>query len=630
MPSLISIGASALNAASLGLSTTSHNIANVNTLGYTRQQTIQGTNTPQFSGAGYFGQGVHVETVRRQYDQFLTGQVRNTESSMSRLTSMLDPLKTIDSLLADPAAGLSPVVQDFFAAANQLAQHPSDPAARQGLLSQANALAARFHMMDGQVAHLRDDANGRIQSSADVINTLAQQIAEVNQRIREASGTQQQPPNDLLDHRDQLMLELNKQVNATTVANDDGSVNVFLGNGQPLVVGENVSKIVTQRDPSNPEKLTVGLQSGSLLVAFRAGDLTGGELAGTLDFRDTQLDGIQNSLGRMAVALARTFNDQHQVGQDLTGALGGAFFVEAAPRVLVDSRNTGTGVVGAVIANLSALGTSDYQLGFDGTNYTLRRLSDGVTQSFATLPQTVDGVTFSLSSGTPAAGDRFLIQPTRDGAANLNALITDPARVAAAAPVVSGSAAGNLGNAVASPPSVSIPANANLQQPVTITFTSPTTFNVTGVGTGNPTGLTYTPGQPITYNGWTLSVTGTPVAGDSLSVSPNIGGTGDNRNATALAAIQSLKSLDGGTNSVSGAYARLVSDVGNQGRSLTLTAEAQGKLADDAIGARESVAGVNLDEEAANLLRYQQAYQAAGKLLQVAGTLFDQLLDLGR
>jgi flagellar hook-associated protein 1 FlgK len=259
------------------------------------------------------------------------------------------------------------------------------------------------------------------------------------------------------------------------------------------------------------------------------------------------------------------------------------------------------------------------------------RLRDGTVQAFATLPQTVDGVTLAIA-GAPAAGDYFLVQPTRAGARDFAVAIADPALVAAAAPMRGAAAVANRGNATISAGSVNAPPppNANIAQTVTLTFTSPTTFDVTGTGTGNPAGVAYASGGAISYNGWTFSITGTPAAGDTFTVSANASGTGDNRNALALASLQTATLLDGATTTFQGAYATLVSDVGNQARTVDVTLAAQTKLLEEASAARESAAGVNLDEEAASLLRYQQAYQAAAKVMATASTLFDEILAIMR
>jgi flagellar hook-associated protein 1 FlgK len=628
---ILRTGLSGLAAAQLGLATTSHNISNVNTPGYSRQSTVQGTQIPQFTGAGFIGRGTNVVTVQRSYSSFMEMQTRDATAQQAHADTYLNLARGIDNLLADPAAGLSPAIDDFFHGVNEVAAHPGDTAARQSMLSSANALASRFKLLDAQMASARVDVNRRLESALSETNSIAAQIADLNDRIVLARGIgNQDEPNDLLDQRDALVRDLNKLVRATVVAQADGSYNVFLGSGQALVVGNTVSQLAALADSANPQDLQVGIVTASGTMRLRATDLAGGEVGGLLAFRTETLDAAHNALGRVALGLAQNFNNQHRLGQDLQGALGQAFFALGVPQVMPNSTNTGGATLSASIASYSALTTSDYRVSFAGGNYTITRLSDGVAQTFATLPQTVDGVTFSIA-GAPAANDSFLVQPTRTGARDLAVLITDTNRIAAAAPIRTGSATANVGSATISAGSVNAPPppNANLTQTVTITFTGPGTYNVSGTGTGNPTGLAYTSGAAITYNGWTVSIQGTPAAGDVFTVSANLNGTGDNRNALALAGVQTANVLAGGSTTVQGAYAQLVASVGNKTREVEVTREAQTKLLDETIAARESLSGVNLDEEAANLLRYQQAYQAAAKVIAIAGTLFDAILELG-
>jgi flagellar hook-associated protein 1 FlgK len=375
--------------------------------------------------------------------------------------------------------------------------------------------------------------------------------------------------------------------------------------------------------------MVVGMVAGGNFMPFAQNAMTGGELGATLSFRQT-LESVENSIGRVAITLAANFNAQHDVGQDLNGNLGTDFFAAGKPLAFANANNTGSAVLGATIANPGALTTSDYRLTYDGANYTLTRIADNTQQSFATLPQTVDGVTIAVTSGAAAAGDSFLIQPTKAGATAFSALISDPTRVAAALPVRATVPSSNTGSGTLRVDSVTPPAGANLTQAVSIVFTSATTFNVTGTGTGNPTGLTYTPGMTISYNGWGATLNGTQAAGDTLAVGANSNGKGDNGNAKALAGLQLGKLLAGGTTSLNEAYAQLVSDVGNQARAAQTGADAQKTVLTNAYAAQQAVSGVNLDEEAANLLKYQQAYQAAGKVIATASTLFDTILGLMR
>jgi len=632
--SILSIGQSAIAAAQAGLNTTGHNIANASTPGYSRQVVIQGAAQPQNFGFGFMGQGTQVSTIQRVYNEYLGVQVQSAQASKSGLDSYYTQIKQINNMLADPTAGLSPSLQDFFSGIQTLASNPSNISARQATLSSADALTGRFQSLAGQLNEISQGVNSQIQSSVNAINSYARQIAQLNDSIGKVQSAAGQPPNDLLDQRDQLVLDLNKQIKATVVKQGDASYNVFIGNGQPLVVGTTASKLVSVASTSDPSKTVVAYQSGNgSTVPLSESGLAGGQLGGLVEFRGKTLEPAQNALGRVAIGLASTINAQHSLGQDLNGNLGGALFTLESPVVYANSGNASSASVTASISDAGALTTSDYRLQYDGSQYTLTRLSDNTATTFApaALPQTVDGVTINVSK-TPATGDSFLIRPTVNGASGIGVAISDPALLAAAAPIRATAASGNTGSGAIGAGSVNTPPppNANLQQPVTITFTSATTYNVTGTGTGNPTGLTYTPGTTISYNGWSTAISGTPAAGDSFTVASNTGGVGDSRNALLLGDLQTANTLGNGTTSYQGAYSQFVSQIGNKTRELEVTSSAAGNLLSQTTLSAQNESGVNLDEEAANLLRYQQAYQAAGKVMQIASQLFDVLLSIGR
>lgn len=641
--SIFTIGVSGLNAAQAGMLTTSHNISNASTPGYNRQTIVQGTNVPTFTGAGFIGQGTHVETVKRIYDQFLSGQVLGAEAGAAEMDSYLAQIKQIDNLLADENAGLSPALAAFFKGVQDVAANPASIPARQSMLSAGQALVSRFQALDQQLTDIRQGVNQQIAGQITQINTYSAQLADINQRIILAqAGGNNQPPNDLLDQRDQMLKDLNKLVRVSTVTQGDGSFSVFIGNGQPLVVGNQAYQLKAVQASDDPTRTTVAIVGvGGTALTLPESQITGGSLGGLLNFRSQTLDSTQNALGRIALTLAQTFNDQHRLGQDLTGALGANFFTVSGPVVLPNGLNTGSGaptvtVDAATIAQLSA---SDYKLSYVGgpTPYRLTRLSDNQVQNFATLPQTVDGITIALGAWAPGVNDSVLIQPTRSGASNIALAFSDARQIAAAAPIRSSAALTNTGTAAISAGAVDAPPppNANLQQTVTITFTSATTFNVTGIGAGLPAlGVTYTTGANISYNGWTTQITGNPATGDVFTISANANGVADNRNAALLGALQTSSTLlgsatSGATASYQSAYAQIVSAVGSKTNEVTAIGAAQQGLADHATQALQSLSGVNLDEEAANLLRYQQAYQASAKVLQIASKVFDEIIALG-
>lgn len=641
---IFGISVSALNAAQTGLATTEHNIANANTTGYSRQVAVASARPAQNTGSGYIGQGVDITSIKRVYDDFLSSQVISEQGQAAHLSSYYNQIQQINNMLADPNAGLSPALQDFFSAVNGVSNAPESAATRQTMLSSAQSLATRFQTMNQRLTDINDSINGQISVSVTSINSYAQQIATLNHNVvvaQAASGGR--PPNDLLDQRDQLISQLNQEIKATIVKQSDGSLNVSIGTGQMLVVGEQAYSLQAVQSLSDPTKLEVAAgAAGGTIIRLQQSTFQGGSLGGLMTFRSQSLDAAQNSLGLVAMGMAGTFNQQHQLGQDLYGALGSNFFVQPVPVVSKYTNATGTAVIGASVSSYTALTGSDYSLTFNGAaGYTLTRLSDNTATSYAALPQTVDGLTISVASGVPNAGDSFLIRPTVNGAANIAVALTDPSRIAAAAPMRTNTALTNggtgkisLGTVNAPPPVTVDPAHPltdlNLKQLVTITFTSPTTFDVTGTGAGLPAvGVPYTDGNNITYNGWTVQISGTPTVNDTFTVGSNTNAPTDNRNALLLAGLQNQKTLTGGTVSYQGAYSQLVSQVGSKTRELKVSSTAQDTMVAQTIQAQQAVSGVNLDEEAANLLRYQRAYQAAGKAMQIANTLFETLLSLG-
>ncbi|WP_420477218.1 flagellar hook-associated protein FlgK [Noviherbaspirillum sp. ST9] len=629
--SILGAGQSALTAAQTGLVTTGHNIANVNTPGYSRQVVVQSASAGQDIGVGFIGKGTEVSTIRRVFNEFLHNQVVAGETTKGAIDSFYAQIKQIDNMLADATSGISSTMQDFFEGIQDVAANPGSAASRQAMLSSAEAMAARFDSIGGRLDEMRQSLNGQITSSISAINTYAQQIGALNDAIEKAQGTagEGKPANDLLDQRDQVIAELSKEVKVSVVKQGN-SYNVFMGSGQALTVGTQVFKLTAAVNTTDASKLQLAYVSNGTMTRIPDSSITGGKLGGLLDFRNNSLDVAQNELGRVAIGLAETFNAQHRLGQDQTGALGGAFFTTGTPRVNASTANTGTGAVTATITDASQLTASDYRITHVGGNFTVTRLSDNTTfPTFTTFPQTIDGITIASASAPASFGanDEYVIQPTREGATSFGVAISDIKNIAAAAPIRTAVATTNTGTASVSAGTVNA-TNVNLQQPVTITFNADGTYNVNGTGTGNPVNQAYTSGGNISYNGWTIQISGTPSAGDTFTIGPNTGGVGDNRNALKLAGLQTANTLEGGM-TYQNAYTEMVSRVGNKTRELEVTGKAEEKLLAAAIQAHQSESGVNLDEEAANLMRYQQAYQAAAKVMQTASQLFEMLLELG-
>ncbi|MEK7779491.1 MAG: flagellar hook-associated protein FlgK [Pseudomonadota bacterium] len=634
---ILNIGISGLLTAQNQLQTTSHNISNATTPGFKRQEVLQGTNTPQSSGAGFVGKGVHTNTVQRIYSQFLVSQSLQVQTQSQSLDTNYAEIKQLDNMLAEATSGLSPTLQKFFSAIQDVATNPSLVSSRQSILSNSEALVSRFQSLDQRMSQIRSGVNEQVTSHIDEINSLSKQIAEVNHRILLAEGAAAgQPANDLLDQRDDLINQLSKFINTDTVKQNDGSMNVYIGNGQAIVVGSRALSLVTMKFPDNPDNLTVGLNNGGNIIQLPEEQITGGALGGLFSFRNDTLDKTQNSFGRIAIVLAQTFNEQHRLGMDLNGEMGTDFFTISSPKVISSLMNSGTSSVSAVITDSGALTTSDYQFSFDGTNYTLMRLSDNVSINTSLVPSSstpliLDGV--AVTGATILANERFLIQPTINGAKDIAVNIQDTSKIAAAGPSRTSSALSNTGKGTISAGMVTTsPVDSNLQQPLTITFQTPYNglYDVTGIGTGLPaTNRVYTSGTDITFNGYTFQISGEPAAGDIFTVAPNHNGSADNRNALLLGALQTKNTLESGSATYQSSYGQLVSQIGNKTRELEVTSKAQANLLTQTKKSMESISGVNLDEEAANLMKFQQAFQASSKVIEISEKLFSSILQLG-
>lgn len=636
MADLFTSALSGMNAAQLGVATTQHNIANASTPGFTRQQVLLSSRAGQQIGAGFLGQGVDVTGVKRIYDQFLNTQLLQEQNQASYLTAYHTAITQIDNLVADPVAGASPAMQSFFDAMNGVSNAPESVPARQTLISEAQFAVNRFQAIDQRLTDIADGLTGQISNSVNLVNSYAQQIATLNSNIKRATAMGQgQQPNDLIDQRDQLISQLNQEIKTTVLQQPDGTASVFIGSGQALVVDERAMRLQVIQSANDPSKVDIAyLNNNQQTITMQQSSLQGGNIGAYLAFRDQTLEPARNALGRVALGMAISVNQQNQLGQDLNGALGGNLFNVASPRVDKNANNNpASGLPSVTIADVAGLTTSDYRLSYNGSSYTLLRLSDNVTTSYASLPQTVDGMTITAPAPV-AAGDSFLIRPTANGARDIALATTDTAKIAAAAPILAAAGTPNSSGATISSGTVNAPPppNANLQQPVTITFTSATAFTVAGVGVpGSPlAGVPYTSGADITYNGWTVQITGTPTAGDVFNIASNPNATGDNRNALLIAGLQTQNLMANGTVSFQGAYSQLVGEVGTKTNEMAVTSSAQNNMVAQTVAAQQAVSGVNLDEEAANLIRYQNAYQAAAKAMQIASTMFDAILALGR
>ncbi len=542
--STLNIGITGLNAAQANLITTGQNIANASTPGYTRQQVVQEANLPMFTGAGFLGQGTNIDTVKRVYSGYLTNQVLTAQTGAAEMDRYEAQINQINNLVADVSSGLSPAMTGFFSTLDELAANPTSTASRQAFLSAAESMVARFQALDQRLNEIRTGSNSQIVSEVTLINSYAKEIAAINQRIVVAqSAGDGQPANDLLDQRDQLINELNKEIRVSAVPQSDGTYSIFIGSGQPLVTGNDASLLTAAPDMFDPLRTSVALTLPTG-AAFNLPDeqLTGGSLGGLLAFRNNSLDPAQNALGRIAIAMAQTFNDQHKLGQDLVGELGGDFFKVPQPIAFAHTDNPPPAVtVSAAITDVSTLTTSDYQLTSNGGgNYTLLRLADNkVLVSNGALPASIDGIAITVSAAAPS-GATFMIQPTRAGARDIAMALTDTRNIAVAAPIRTGASLSNTGTATISAGTVMDAAATPPSAAITLRYLTSPAPSLDGFPVGatvdNGSGQTYKITSPtmqvpyaiganISFNGIAVQITGVPVNGDSYTINPQPGTT---------------------------------------------------------------------------------------------------------
>lgn len=623
MADLLSTGISGLLSSRLALDTVGHNVANVNTEGFSRQRVIIEARPPQALGPFFVGQGADAVSIERVFDRFRIEGVRSATSGESRLRSFDEFASRLDNLLADRSIGLQPALSGFFGALNDLANNPSDTPTRTALLGQARALADRFNGIAREFERIDADLNRRIGEALGQVNVLGEAIARLNSEIQvsAAASPSGKPASDLLDKRDSLLRQLSGLVGVSVVAQDDNSVNVFVGSGQSLVLGDRANALAALGNAFDPTRVEVAVAASGVPISAQVG---GGELGGLLDVRRDLLDPARDQLGRAAAGLAEAFNAQHRAGMDLDGQLGGDFFAYPAPTVRAPAANSAGLTLAAAIADIGEVKPYSYTLGFDGSIWTLTR-SDGAAVPLtgtgtAADPFVADGLSLVVG-GAPAAGDRFQIQPVRAAAAGLSVAIGETGKIAAAAPVRSLADLSNGGSGSIGAPRVIDATDPALLSPVTIQFITATTYSINGAGS-----FPYTPGASIALNGLEFEIGGAPAPGDGFRLEPNLGGVGDNANALRLADLSTRGVLDRGATGIPAALGQLVAQVGTSTVQAQVGLDAQRALLNQAVQAQQSVSGVNLDEEAANLLRFEQSFQASARVIAIADTLFQTLL----
>ncbi len=660
-----SIGLSGLGTSQTWLTITGHNITNVKTPGYSRQDAIQQTQVPQFSGAGYMGSGSQIVDVRRLASDFLTGQLRNATSQNSELSAFRSQIEQLDGLLSNTTTGVSPAMQRFFAAPQAAANNPPRPKRARQCLPRPRGWAKTFNTLYDQLDKQNSLINQQLGALASQVNHLSQSVASYNDAIAKAKSAGA-VPNDLMDARDEAVRKLSEMIGVTAVTQDDNSVSLFIGSGQPLVVGNTVSTLSVVPGLDDPTRYQVQLSNGNSIQNV-TGLVSGGEMGGLLAYRNSALDSSYNKLGQLAITLADTINKQLGQGLDLAGKAGANLFGDindpdiTALRVLAKNGNTGNVHANLNITDTSKLNSSDFRLDFDGTNFTARRLGDD-----ASMQVTVSGtgpytLSFKDANGVdqgfnltldqlPAAGDRFTLQPTRRGAADIEATLKNASQLASAGTARTESTTENRGTGKIGAPTLTsgpspvdpavlqgafgpngISLGATLSADgKTYTLSSPLPAGWSYVDkdgnalTGSPTltsgntntvrmAFTDPSGQKYSYE---FELSGVPQNSDSFKLGFNDKGISDNRNALNLLALQTKPTVGGTDNTGSTyneAYGGLVERVGTLTAQVRASSEASATVLKQAQDSRDSLSGVSLDEEAANLIQFQQYYGASAR-----------------
>ncbi len=646
MANTLNMAANTLLTLQRALSVTGHNISNVNTDGYSRQSVEYSSLNPQKFGQNYIGSGVTLASVTRNTDDFVTQQLRNAITSHSQYESFLFEASSVDGLLATPGSSVSESMQEFFSALQQAVSSPDSAPVRNALFNQSQLLVSQFQSMDQRLLDQGMMLNQKISTVASQVNSIAQGIADLNAQMVNSGS----PPADLLDKRDQLVNQMSKLVDVNVINQSDGTITVGIGSGHMLVVGAVSNTLKTSQSSVDPMMSDIFIKMNGADINISDG-VTGGQLGGLLAFRNDVLTPTRNQLGTMALAYGDSFNQQHQLGMDINGNLGKEFFNDInsataqSKRVISNKNNTGTAQLGIEITDVDQLSSSDYRLSVSaGPNYTVVRLSDQQVFNFASFPQTIDGMNIQLTAGSANAGDTFILAPTRTAASDLSLNINSSQEIALASPIRTSALLANQGSASMSAGTVTDISTADfattpgqLTPPVRIEFLSPTSFQIVNATTSGVIEgpIVYDPANtnnvfptPGAYDpGYRISLSGGAATGDVFTVDYNSGGVGDSRNALLLSDLQNARLLDNGQATYQDVYASMISDVGSLTYQAGINEQASSILEQQVQSRRDSTSGVNLDEEAARLLQFELAYQAASKVISVAKRLFDILFQ---
>lgn len=644
---LFALGTRAMFANTAMLETTSHNISNANTEGYSRQDVKLATENGRFTGAGFFGRGVRVSTIERTSDPYLAREANQTASVSSSDKTRLDKLNQLEKILPMGEAGIGHAAGEMLNAYVDVANQPQDMSARQVVLARAEDVASRTRAAAGQLNSLQEGVVADMKATVEQINGIAVQLADINQKIASVKGVGHEP-NDLLDQRDMLVKDLNSLIQVSTVMAGDGTMGIFIGGGQRLVLGNDSDELSIMQDEFDPSQGRLMIKDPSGTRPVNEAMITGGSIAGLLSVQNNDIPEARNMLGQLTAALAWRVNQQQSFGMDLSTPAGSGvpIFSTGAPQVLPSNRNTSsltTPPVSLSVVDGRFLQASDYTLAPDAANpgqFVMTRLSDGEVTN-VTDGSIVDGFQISISAAVPDT-DRFVLRPVGTAATFMKRSLDKPTGIAAASPFTAITKPANTGTASIGSLSISSTPDAALPpltgDAISIVFTSPNgDYELQApMGTTVTTG-TWVPGQAISYNGFDLQLNGVPYQGDVINVENTAYPSGNNGNALAILALRDedlvgRQTLSGGAvqrgSTVSSTYSQIIGTVGVMVQGAQTSADISAALASNAQDVLANKVGVNLDEEAARLIQFQQSYQAAAKILQIAQSVFDTLMQV--
>ena len=646
MANLFSIGKSGLMAYQNAISVTGNNVANASTPGYSKQQT-------QFEALATKGrgEGIDVKAIVRSHDDFVNREIRNSISNYQKLATFYQYSSQLDTYLGSESTSISVGFDNFNEALHAVIDDPSSMTNRQMLINAMSDLSSRFNglsdQIDLQYAQLKDNLSGSVSQ----VNELSKEIARLNNLLGVSTAENLQ----LLDQRDELLKELSTLLPISTIEDKNGAVDVYVGSGDVLVLGSKATELTMVEDAFDPRKNAMAIKSDYSTVLIRGG-IDGGIIGGLLEYRDNMLAVSELDVNRLAVAFSDYINENHQQGINLQGNLGDFLLKDVnepqfkANRVAVEKNNLGNLSMQIGIKDPNLLKTTEYTLTFtSATDYIINRVSDGTTASSGTLygvPSTIslDGFDVEFTAGGASSGDRFLLRPLSTGSRNMKLNIKDPELLAFAAPIRAQRSNLNAGSAkldFTKVTDINNPCFATVGQlapPLRVEFLTGNSIQLVNATTSaviegpiayNPrTGTDLFPTSGSFDPGYQLHLVGAGVAGDSFTVDYNYGAVGDSRNASEISGFYTGKLIGNSTRTVSEEYNRSINQVASKTHAIDVGRESAEAVMEQAQSHRDSIAGVNMDEEAADLMRFQQSYQASAQLISVADSLLNTLMDL--